>query len=269
MAKSVLTILGFIMFLNQVKAQQESGGYKIYYKMVFQKDSNNAALTSEMTELLINGEKSLFRSVYRAERDTHEYHKELEKQPYAFAYTDAPYRILKDYTKLKTHYYEKVEIFVGPMLTYAEPQDSMAWTLTKDILTIGDLTCQKAVLGYGNRYWEAWFCPDIPISDGPYKFWGLPGLIVQIRDSTDSWVFSLTSIQRVASFTFDLHFLDGAENMEKKAFYKRKRYYRDNMTQIAEASGNIEFPNESIRQAAYKSGKEQAAKDNNWIERYP
>ncbi len=31
----------------------------------------------------------------------------------------------------------------------------------------------------------------MPVSDGPYKFYGLPGLILQVRDTHDHWVFSL------------------------------------------------------------------------------
>ena len=31
---------------------------------------------------------------------------------------------------------------------------------------------------------SAWFCPDIPISQGPDKYWGLPGLIFEVNDGT-------------------------------------------------------------------------------------
>lgn len=245
---------------------QEGDGYKIYYKMTLQKDSNDATKKSEITELLVSDGKSMFRSVIQAERDTNLYHKDLETHPYTVSLTEAEYRILKDYMNNKTHHYETIEPLFGPIYSYTESQDSMAWDLTGDTLTINNLPCQKALLSYGNRVWEAWFCPDVPITDGPYKFCGLPGLIVTVNDTTGSWRFDLMKIEHVPPFQFDLAFLDDAVPLEKEKFFKRKRHYRDNILQINLAAGRLVFPNESAQQAAYKASREQAAMDNNWIE---
>ena len=46
---------------------------------------------------------------------------------------------------------------------------------------IGEFETQKAETFIFGRKWTAWFSPEIPIQDGPYKFRGLPGLIVKIR----------------------------------------------------------------------------------------
>lgn len=136
-------------------------------------------------------------------------------------------------------------------------------------MTVNNLLCQKATIVFGNRYWEAWFAVDLPIGDGPYKFCGLPGLIVAIADSTGSWAFKLVEIENVLPFELDLKFLENSTVSDKKSFYMRKRYYRDNLAQVSEAAGHIAFPTEESRQGAYRSNKIQAKKDNNWIELYP
>jgi len=59
------------------------------------------------------------------------------------------------------------------------------------------MNCKKATCHYAGRDYEAWFAPEIPISDGPYKFSGLPGLIVQIQDSDKEHVFELREIKKV------------------------------------------------------------------------
>lgn len=41
------------------------------------------------------------------------------------------------------------------------------------------------------RKWTAWFSLDIPISDGPYKFRGLPGLIIFLYEDNNKHNFLL------------------------------------------------------------------------------
>lgn len=268
--KVMITILSSLLLFLCVDAQQNNWGYKIYYEMTFRKDSTDTATTTEMTELLISGEKSLFRTVFQAEKDTNEFHKDLMKRPFIGTYTNAKYRILKDYAKQTTHYYEHVEQLFGPIWTYTESRDIMDWTLTSDTSRVNNLLYQRALLTYGNRSWEAWFCIDIPISDGPYTFCGLPGLIVRISDQTGSWSFDLKWIEHVPHFTFSLVFLDNAETMDKTEFYKRKRNYRYNWVQINEAAGAIsQIESEQMRQRLIKSSRANLAKNNNGIELYP
>lgn len=250
-------------------AQHGSGSYKIYYEMTFQRDSTQKELTTELTELLINGEMSLFRTQVQAKRDTFQYHKDLISSTYAYSYTHGKYRIVKDYKERNIYCYEMLEPFPGTMYHSIEPQSALDWVIEPDTMTVSNLLCQKATVTFGNRNWEAWFAADLPISDGPYKFGGLPGLIVAISDKTASWSFKLLSIENIANFDFDLRFLENSTRVDNISFYKRKRYYRDNLAQVSETSGQISFPTEESRQDAFRASKIQAAKDNNWIESFP
>lgn len=53
--------------------------------------------------------------------------------------------------------------------------------LSHETIQILNFKAQKATAKYGGRKWTAWFCQEIPIPNGPYKFGGLPGLIVKSK----------------------------------------------------------------------------------------
>ena len=62
--------------------------------------------------------------------------------------------------------------------------------------TIMGYKCTKATTQYAGRDYIAWFTMDIPISNGPYKFQGLPGLIVEIHDTQNQHNFELTGFTK-------------------------------------------------------------------------
>ena len=65
------------------------------------------------------------------------------------------------------------------------------WTLSNEFQKIENYNTQKATTDFGGRIWNAWFTTEIPINDGPYKFFGLPGLIVKIEDSEKEYSWTL------------------------------------------------------------------------------
>ena len=78
---------------------------------------------------------------------------------------------------------------------YAE-QISFDWQLAEESEEHMGYNVQKATTSFGGRHWIAWFTPEIPISEGPYKFHGLPGLILKIEDSQKHYAFTLRSISQ-------------------------------------------------------------------------
>ena len=59
-------------------------------------------------------------------------------------------------------------------------------------------TCQQATADFRGRRWTAWFATDIPVSDGPWKLGGLPGLILEAYDEGQQHVFTAVGLERVA-----------------------------------------------------------------------
>jgi len=71
------------------------------------------------------------------------------------------------------------------------------WKILPDKEKTGGFSAQKAVCSFAGRKWTAWFTTDLPIQDGPYKFSGLPGLIVKIEDASHTHSFELKGIKKL------------------------------------------------------------------------
>lgn len=98
------------------------------------------------------------------------------------------YTILKEPAKNLVAYHDNI---ITGDYQYQEKAPVFSWKVTSAKKNIAGYECQQAYTRFGGRTWEAWFAHDVPVSDGPYKFYGLPGLIMQVRDTQDHYVFSL------------------------------------------------------------------------------
>ena len=79
---------------------------------------------------------------------------------------------------------------------YTEAYPMQQWTLADEQQTIHGYHCQKATCHWRGRDYVAWFTTEIPIRRGPWKFGGLPGLIVQISDAKQEYNFELVKLER-------------------------------------------------------------------------
>lgn len=104
------------------------------------------------------------------------------------------YSIYKNHPKGMLTYTDKV---LPTFFIYEEELKNFKWILKNDPDTLYGYSVQKASLQYGGRLWFAWYSTEIPISDGPYKFYGLPGLILKVTDSLEHYVFEMKEIERL------------------------------------------------------------------------
>lgn len=70
------------------------------------------------------------------------------------------------------------------------------WEIQNEKRKVGKIDCQKAIGKFRGRIYDAWFAPSIPISFGPWKLQGLPGLILEAhsQDGEVSFVFESLEI---------------------------------------------------------------------------
>ena len=81
---------------------------------------------------------------------------------------------------------------------YEEVMEKPVWTIIADQSTvIAGYNCQKAETTYRGRTWYAWYSADIPISDGPWKLHGLPGLILKAIDAKEDFLFECIEIEKI------------------------------------------------------------------------
>jgi len=76
-----------------------------------------------------------------------------------------------------------------------DPVGKMNWEITPDTATVFNYLCQKANLRFRGRNYEAWFTSQIPINDGPWKFFGLPGLILKVNDTDGQLDFECIGLE--------------------------------------------------------------------------
>lgn len=79
---------------------------------------------------------------------------------------------------------------------FKEELSSINWNLINEHKNILGYNCQKACCQYRGRKYIAWYTLDIPLRYGPYKFYDLPGLILQIYDSSNDYIWECISVQK-------------------------------------------------------------------------
>ncbi|WGH74964.1 GLPGLI family protein [Tenacibaculum tangerinum] len=116
--------------------------------------------------------------------------------------TDVLYKNVAD-----KEYINKTEVS-GKRFLIKDTLENFDWNLTGETKNIGNYTCYKAIKtrkeirtltsmtdGETEEKEEevtietvAWYTPDIPVSNGPKLFWGLPGLILEVQDGKQTIV---------------------------------------------------------------------------------
>lgn len=105
---------------------------------------------------------------------------------------DTPALTRKKNSTVNSNYIMVQNMFV------VETNDKINWKLDNDTKIIGGYKVQKATTKYGGRNWTAWFTKDINLSEGPYKFQGLPGMIFEIYDDKDNFKFTLVKSYKIS-----------------------------------------------------------------------
>ena len=101
------------------------------------------------------------------------------------------------------------------------------WKILSDKQKIGEWDVQKATVNFGGRKWTAWFTTEIPFQDGPYKFHGLPGLIVKMEDASHTHIFELQAVKKYAEKTLSKEEIDArayVDKMNKKLSITQAQY---------------------------------------------
>ena len=71
------------------------------------------------------------------------------------------------------------------------------WILKDESKTIGEFKCNLALLNFRGREYSVWYSIDIPTPFGPWKFHGLPGLIIEAETTDKSISFRLKKLKYV------------------------------------------------------------------------
>ncbi|MGC5745472.1 GLPGLI family protein [Chryseobacterium sp. NFX27] len=122
--------------------------------------------------------------------------------------------------EVKKPFYECYE-YIGDVNFYKiDDSETFNWKISDSIKTINELKVQRAETNFGGRKWIAWFTQEIPLSYGPYKFNGLPGLIIEIYDTQKDYIFKLIKSEKIPQ-DYQSYTLDGFKSRAIKTNYKK------------------------------------------------
>jgi len=82
---------------------------------------------------------------------------------------------------IKNTIYTSNNIGFNPFYIKGELDNLIDWKLEDGKKEILGYQCQKATTEFGGRQYEAYFTTEISIPNGPWRFQGLPGLILEVK----------------------------------------------------------------------------------------
>lgn len=262
MPRNILLTLLVIFNSSKLCSQNLNAIYKTYctYELSYQPDSTDVnSRKNEIMVLLIGDNYSLFKSQNKLLQDSARTFDELNNSIGSMSFavntrTNFNYSIFKN----SSDNISTLDFIRNDVFEYKEKKSQLNWQIKEETTIIGKLSCIKAVTNFSGRKWTAWFSPEIPIPDGPYKFNGLPGLIVDIADETGSYRFSLLQLENKttkAYFPKSLNFI----SISKTKYFEQLKYYNEHKFEMDQLQG-VTF---TSGQEQFKKRFEELAKKNN------
>ena len=197
----------FLLTLFFAANAQETAN-RFFYELNFKPKKDSARTEKVMMILDITKEKSIYRDYTMVAQDSilkiqveamqkSGVFKDFSKMVTMPKFSE---KVYKFYPDMKIQYVERISSGFTPLNIGYNDDTKLNWKISNEKAKIGSYNTQKATTEFGGRTWNAWFTPDIPLQDGPYKFYGLPGLIVKIEDDGKNYSWELKGNKKVENF---------------------------------------------------------------------
>lgn len=235
--KNIFSIL-FIAVFAIANAQETAN--RFFYELTYSPNKDSLEKKNkEMTILDITKEKSIYRDFLAVSQDSI-LKVEVEAMQKAGTFKDLSKSIKQPkFSHIVTKTYPAMEVsyadyILQDKVSYKD-NTPLDWKILGDKAKIGEYNTQKATTTFGGRNWIAWFTTDVPFQDGPYKFRGLPGLIVKVEDDAKNYSWELKGNKKIAD-------------------YNPESYSEKLMKQFGQGKNNLEVNRERFETmyAAYK-----------------
>lgn len=238
-----LGIIALALFIQNVSAQTN----RFVYQVTMKPDAENKTdIKTENAYLDISPEKSVFYSENRIKRDSIMQKAfqggggrgSINRDQMEGLRTNINYSIEKDKTNQKTYFKDRI----GRDIYSYEEDRPLNWKIESETRKIGEYKVQKAETDFGGRKWTAWFTTDLPYQDGPYKFGGLPGLIVKVEDDKGDYSFDLMKNYKIAEFP-TLNQFGNTLKVKRTDYLKQQQKFKtDPMSFMSQSAGGISAP---------------------------
>lgn len=233
-----LGIIALALFMQTVFAQTN----RFVYQVTMKSDASDPKnVTTENAYLDISPEKSVFYSENRIKRDSILQKAfqggggrgSINRDQMESLRSNINYTVEKDKTNQKTFFKDRI----GRDIYSYEEDRPLNWKISSETTKIGEYKVQKAETDFAGRKWTAWFTTDLPYQDGPYKFGGLPGLIVKVEDDKGDYSFDLMKNFKIAEFP-TLNQFGNTIKVKRADFVKQqKKFIEDPMSFMSQGQG--------------------------------
>lgn len=150
-----------------------------------------------------------------------------------------PLNIFKNYPKGKITTIDRVPF---NSYTYEENMEPPKWKLENGSQIVCGYNCKKATTYLFGRNYTAWYAPEISISDGPWKLFGLPGLILKAEDDKGHYSFECITIEKPNWKDVIYNISYKPFIVKKEQFFNLQKRYYENPAATVENSGLIQSP---------------------------
>lgn len=157
--------------------------------------------------------------------------------------------------------------FIVHRAHYKEAIPQLNWQMHEEEKEVAGYNCKKATTSFGGRDYTAWYAPTIELHNGPYKFNGLPGLILSIYDTDKEHVFTAVRVEK-KNIVENLREWKGMyvhEFPSKEEFLAYAKKMKDNPALMLQQDV-IRVPQDKMEETANRL-KTSIEKNNNPIER--
>lgn len=137
---------------------------------------------------------------------------------------------------------------------YEEPIPTQRWESLPGDTTLLDYPCRRAKTHFRGRDFIAWYTDELPFSVGPWKFSGLPGLILCVYDTQRHYVYEAVGLEYAkAGELIYLSPRSSEQRVSRLDYLKAKAAYaRDPATYMRQIPGVI-YSKETLRRMKPRS----------------
>ena len=190
----ILILLALIVRVTGVDAQSDITKLSVTYEVHYQKVEEVAKREKDLMRLDIGEHSSQYVSVKLEFVSKHkdDIMAKRIKNPYA------GYATLRDevFKNTSNDGYMRFIHMPGWVSCREKIEGLFDWQLQDGDSIVCGYPCHKAITTFRGRTWTVWYTLDLPYSDGPWKFCGLPGLVLYAYDSEDKFRFNCIGIEK-------------------------------------------------------------------------
>ena len=220
--KSIITNIFALFFVfltasTKTNAQEFQGKAYYFSKSTMELGSFGARLSEaqkkQIQERLKNRLQKTYVLTFNKEESTFKEEDKLDAMSGATDSWGSNFTPGEQYKNIKTNTLRQNQEFYGKQFLVKDNLLALEWKMTTETKQIGNYMCFKATasvpsseLSWYNFSWGdlneddssevkmtevvAWYSPQIPVSQGPSEYWGLPGLILEVNVGTTTMLCS-------------------------------------------------------------------------------